>query len=181
MKRIISMALVIVMVLSMSFMCVSCGTISHKKVQSITYQTSGSSFTTLSSSCSITYKTEAATQEEYQNFIKDQTVDSILGTRLPEHIAISEDKKVTFLDDTMSVRKFKKEYEGKTCYVGASLLGGRYEKTVIESIEVHYVTVKFVNANTIEIKSFDPEIEKTITERVKTENYKITYFNKINL
>lgn len=187
MKKVISFALTIVLLVSFAVSFTSCSRIMFKKVQSVSYQPANSSGTEkLQSSCNIKFNFESISAEEYDNANGNKWETESTGNYFhyydeyleQEHCfnskqTINTDKKVNFFGKDFSPRELEKR-EGESFFIKFE---GNHRKVIILEVEVYYVEIKFVNNDTMELRYYDIMKKETITKRVKTQNYQIIYFN----
>ena len=167
MKRLLSIIMALVCVLSVVLVCSGCGS-SYKKVQSVKYST-----TTLQSRYYFKTKSQNTTRSEYDKATNKQEYfynEGIISAN--ETVSASREFYYNTYDKTTSTVKDLKNMEGKTYYIN---LGNDFKKVTYEDLIISYVKVKETSDGMLYIKYYDKD-SNTVKKKIKTEAFEINYF-----
>lgn len=138
------------------------------EVQSITYHTDSGSKTYTSTIYRNATDKESVTEEEFNNAPPEYT-ESVIGYGWDPSLVIP-------INRTETLKKVKNTV-GKTIYVAAYSYDGqmrRFDKVEVESYELRYVKIRFIENDNLEINYYDEAENRTV--KVKPASYEITYF-----
>ena len=146
------------------------------KVHSITYS-HGNSEETIYSSYEFEYTIDIVDVTEYENSKEKREDIYIRGTISIDGFARVNEGGITYEQTPNQL----KDLVGKTYYYKRSDYNDtnhRYYKITYTDLHISYVNVTFINGDTFEVSYYSESDGKTITKRIKTEYYSITYFNE---
>lgn len=133
------------------------------EVQSITYHTDSGSKTYTSTIYRKIKDTEIITESEYEQAPKDQKEFRFDSFTFDLEIPVDRNDMIKKVKNTV----------GKTIY-STSYPDRYYHKFVVESYELRYVKIRFIENDNLEINYYDEAENRTV--KVKPASYEITYF-----
>lgn len=150
------------------------------QIQQITYS-NGRDTATLTSKFYFEYTTEEIDASEYKTATEKLKKPYTSG-RIEADGTVSNEIEFNFNNGERAEQL--NDYVGKTYYYtvteGEGYYGGEYivyHKITYTALHISYLNVTFVNDDTFEVSYYNGYAKETETLRIKTDNYKMVYFN----